>query len=792
MWRSGSLLLLSLLWPSGPSSAQDTDPVLVTEVAFSEDAFFPEPVLQGRVQTAPNRRVLGIRGIHWWRWIYQLGASGILGSRIGNALQATGEPPAWLDASVLASDAEQLRLFYVGEGFRAATINARVDTMGARASVRFEVDRGPASVIRSVSYAGLNGLSDAQRQEFLAGSLLLAAAQNVPSDIESLRFSEGLLVSERRRVLAFLRNNGFAAVSRDSIRAVVYPVQGDSMDIEMRINPGLRYRFGPVHFAVDGPEATAPVRADTSTTLHPNITWQISGDNILKATLLLRSLRAKPATWYSQALLLDTKRRLEESGVFEFTGIEPQVPVNEHLGHRIVARSRQRHRFKMETFALQSSGVLGGVGSEFGGGIGLSYDNGNLLGAGELFRVSLSGALAADPDSTVISSAQAELTGSLTLPYLPVERLERALNLYQSKTRLSLTIATARREELRLIIRGRGAARMRLEMRHNRTLTSYLDVADFSLSSPDTLSGFQERFLDRILGAADEQFVTDPVEQARVLEDYTLPQINSAVRYTFRATTVNPLRRANGYSYEAAVEVGGNVPQILDRRVFTPGIVEGSLPALRSGSAARLIYRQYLRMVTDLRVYRPTGQSTVLAWKFVGGWAQPTGRSDVVPFDRRFFSGGASSVRGWHLRALGPGAATFLTGNTSTGSGTNILGGDIKLETSIELRRTTLRNVLAASWIAAAFVDAGNVWFGPRNPGFPDEDNTMPSGRFRMSTFYKELGVGVGIGLRINWEYLVARLDFAVRAHDPALPEQGLFPDGLRNPTAYLRIGHTF
>ncbi len=792
MWRLGSLLLLSLLLPPQLCSAQDADPVLVTEVLFSGDTFFRDTELRGRVRTAPNRRVLGIRGFHWWRWIYQLGASGALGTRVGNALKANGEPPAWLDTTVLSTDAEQLRLFYASEGFRAAMVTADVNTARGRASVMFNIKPGPASVIRHVSYTGLDALSGTQEQAIADASLIVPPAPDNRGTPESLRFSEPLLVSERRRLLDYLRNNGFATVTRDSIRAVVYPAGKDSMDIVLRVNTGLRYRFGAVHFDVSGPETVQPARVDSSTTLQTGITWQIDGDRVLKPSLLLRSLRATPGTWYSQAALLETKRRLEESGVFELTSFEPQVPVNQFLAHRIVARSRQRHRFRMEAFALQSSGVLGGVGSELGGGIGIAYENGNLWGSGELFRVSITSSVAADADSTVFSSAQAELTGSLTFPYLPVERLERALNLHQSRTRLSFTMATARREDLRLIIRGKGTARMRLELRHNRTITSYLDVADISLSSPDTLGGFRERFLDRILGTDGETFVADPVQQARVLEDYTQPQINSAVRYTFSATTVNPLRRSRGHSYEAAIEIGGNLPHILDRHVFTPGILEGSLPALRTGSAARLLYRQYLRLVADIRRYESIGPATVLAWKVVGGWAHPTGKARVMPFDRRFYSGGASSVRGWRLRGLGPGAATFLSPDARTSDGANILGGDIKMEFSVELRQTTLRHVLAASWILAAFADAGNVWFGPRNPGFTDSGTASPSGRFHMSGFYRELGVGTGLGLRINWEYLVARIDFAVRAHDPALSGQGLFPEGVRRPTAYFRIGHAF
>ena len=162
-----------------------------------------------------------------------------------------------------------------------------------------------------------------------------------------------------------------------------------------------------------------------------------------------------------------------------------------------------------------------------------------------------------------------------------------------------------------------------------------------------------------------------------------------------------------------------------------------------------------------------------------------------MPFDRRFYSGGASSVRGWGLRELGPGGASFTGAPTSDGT-TNILGGDIKLEASAELRSTFLRNTLRAKWIFALFVDAGNVWFGPRNPGFGKVEGGQPNGQFAFDRFYKELGVGSGLGLRIAWQYLILRFDLAYRVYDPAASGQGLFPNGLNDPTTYFGIGHAF
>ncbi len=802
--------------PPADSSRQHLQ---IAKVRFAGNDAFPDEALRMRLRTAPNRRVLGIPGFTWWLWIYRLGASGTLGRRVGQALMNSGEPPAYLDATVVAADAERLELFYQQEGFRRAQVTPRIDTVreGTRAAVTFAVQQGQPTYVRRVAYEGLDALDPAQQLRLARGSLLrplrIDRAAPLRFAARRQRYSEPLLLEERRRLLTFLRDEGYAAVTRDSIRAYVTPYSPDSFDVTLRTRLGPRYRFGEVHFEVTGPEQRPRLRADTLAAvalpgrpLGAPVTWQIRNESKLKAGLLTHALQFRTGDWYNQSQLLATKRRLEATGLFSFTDIVSLQPDTAQdvpaaaplLPHRIEARTRPRHRVRFETFMVQRSGLLGGADNELGTGLGVSYANTNIFGNGETFRLSTTGSIAADLDSTLFTSAQAEVTSALTLPYLPgpLRGLDRRLNLYQARTRLSLSLVTARREDLRLVIRGRGTALFRLEMQHAPTVSSFIDLLDLSLSNPDTLGGFQQRFLNRILGTGDTLFVTDPVRRAQILEDYTQPQINNALRYTFRSARVNPLRREQGYSYELALEVGGNLPYLLDRFAFTPDSTEGSLPGLpffgggRSGN--RLVYRQYLRFVGDLRRYKPISRNTVFAWKLIGGLALPTGRAAVVPFDRRFYSGGASSVRGWRLRDLGPGAARFSTGAMTAQGTTNILGGDVKLEASAELRSTVLRNTFAADWIFALFIDAGNVWFGPRNPGFSSLDKEAPTGRFALGSFYKELGVGSGFGLRLAWEYLILRFDLAYRLYDPARPGDGLFPNGLKNPVPYFGIGHAF
>jgi hypothetical protein len=542
---------------------------------------------------------------------------------------------------------------------------------------------------------------------------------------------------------------------------------------------------------VEGPEIR-PTRVDTL--VRPGedsdgyVVASVHNEGRLDPETLLKAMHFMPGEWFSQSKLLTTKRRMEGIGVFSFSDFVPKwseteiagtVPVGLQsptvtavLPYDVELETRRRHQLRIESFVLQRTSLFGDEtsGGEVGIGLGSTYRNASLLGAGELFQVRVAGSIAADLETfDPFQTAQAELDISLTYPYLwwPFRGLDRQLNLYAARSRLGFRLLTARRESIFLIIHARASFSASLEMQHSERITSFVTPLEFDLSDPDTLTGFAAQFLDPI---------EDPVERERILEDYTRPQINSALRYTFRSSTTNLFRRDRGHIIEATPEIGGNIPFLLDRFVFTPDTIEGSIPGIpifaRPEGTNDLVYRQYVRMLVDARYYKPVLGGSVVAYKGVVGLGHPIGRSDVIPFDRRFYSGGPVSVRGWALRELGPGKVTAID--------SVITGGDIKIEASIEARSVILRGLMKADWMSAFFVDVGNNWYGPRNPG-------QDEGRFKIGSFYRELGVGAGFGLRLAWEYLIVRFDLGFKVHDP---RGGFFKDG--SPQFHFGIGQAF
>ena len=164
-------------------------------------------------------------------------------------------------------------------------------------------------------------------------------------------------------------------------------------------------------------------------------------------------------------------------------------------------------------------------------------------------------------------------------------------------------------------------------------------------------------------------------------------------------------------------------------------------------------YAEYVKGDFDFSRTFPLDDRNSIATHFGLGVAVPYGNSIVLPFEKRYFSGGANSVRGWSTRTLGPGA--YQRSDTLRSDFVNQIG-DIKLGLSVEFRHK-----MTDLFELATFVDAGNIWTIKDYQG-------QPGGVFRFDEFYKQIAVAYGLGLRINLNFLLLRLDAGMKAYDPA------------------------
>ena len=152
------------------------------------------------------------------------------------------------------------------------------------------------------------------------------------------------------------------------------------------------------------------------------------------------------------------------------------------------------------------------------------------------------------------------------------------------------------------------------------------------------------------------------------------------------------------------------------------------------------------------------GKKSFLIRGFVGaGFAMVTRERPVnpqMPFFKQFSAGGPYSMRAWGLRLLGPGSTLAYRDTVP------IRFGDFQFETNAEYRFPLVK-LWGYDFSSCFFTDIGNVWFLRKNPDFPD--GTLTAGRF-----LKDLAVGIGTGLRMDFDFLKVRLDYALKVKDPS------------------------
>lgn len=168
-------------------------------------------------------------------------------------------------------------------------------------------------------------------------------------------------------------------------------------------------------------------------------------------------------------------------------------------------------------------------------------------------------------------------------------------------------------------------------------------------------------------------------------------------------------------------------------------------------------YAQFYKAENTFTVNQFINRNHNMAYRFIAGAGYAYGNGISLPYTQSFVAGGSNDIRAFSARTMAPGGIpTYADSNATT---TQI--GDMKLELNVEWR-FKFTKMLAG----ALFVDMGNIWKIKQDPLNPDD-----LGVFNIASFYKQVAIGTGFGLRVDLEFLVVRLDLSWSLHNPYLPE---------------------
>lgn len=751
---------------------------VVRRVRFSGNKFVKDRALENLVRTRTNREFLGIPRFTPWYYFW----------RVSNG--SFGEEPVLLDRQIVSADMERITLYYESLGFRNVQVDTTiVEYRKNKIEVSFIITENEPSTIRTLSYAGFPDFESPDKsRRFFIQSPMTRQGINDSTFVVNRQFNSQELKNEQNRIISFLKNNGYASVELDSVIAFVIPDSTNQLNLDVIFStvPGKVFKFGDLRVSLADPLepdiysqrdtlSGEPFTVDTS-----KIYLAKEPETDTKFSLLSDQILFKPGSVYNDELYLQTVKEFQNLGML-FTrrfgqsenGIRADY-TREDIPIHFELQTITKHSISSELFGMKRYG--------FGTGFGVDYSNNNVFGKAERLTIGANASFEfvssrtleeIAPSDTVQSSLfrSYEVRGEYSVPRMafPFAFLDNRRFFTSGLTRYSLSYS--RSDQLYFDINSDLRFNYRFEVQHNDRYYSFLDLIEMDVVDTNPSSEFTDNLI--------AQYGENSFEFIRILQDFE-PQISSIIRYTFRNQDTDIIKRNFGYYSEYSISAGGNIPYVLDRFVITPNELEGELPALLKLSNNSLVYSRFLKATADYRKYIPISNTAVFSWRLFGGLAHPYGKNTSIPLNRRFFAGGSNDIRGWAPFQLGPGSISS--------DNVTINGGEIKLAAFAETRQIFLRDVIGANWHAAWFVDSGNIWYGPRND-FRSESNEdqLEQGRFKFNNFYKQIAVGSGLGLRLDWDYVVVRFDFAFRAHDL---DVGWFNN--RKMYFSFGIGHSF
>ncbi len=468
----------------------------------------------------------------------------------------------------------------------------------------------------------------------------------------------------------------------------------------------------------------------------------IYGKNkFLRKSTIARNNSIKPGDYYADLRFTRTIAAFNSMNVIKQTNIsfnqvsDPNDSI-QYLDAQISIAPGNTHFFQAEIQGTNSAGDLGIAPI-------LTYQHRNLFNGAEILNVKLRGAY-----EFISSTKDSDLTGknyyeygvdvSLSFPQFLFPWLKRSWReLPSASTEISVGLNNQHRKEYTRQFFNAGLT-YRWSSSNNQ-LNHALSLWNINYVRMPWAS---DEFKNRYLVYADS--VNSMIRES--YKDQLISSTTYGITYTNSYNRYGRIPR-NQVTIRANVDISGWLPRLATT------FYKAERDSAGSKKIVGIAYAEYIKGDISFAQTHNLDRRSSVAYHIGLGVAQPFGNSRVLPFESRYFSGGANSVRGWQTRALGPGSMS-----DSITDFVNKVG-DIKLDLNLEYRRKVTDLIELAG-----FVDAGNVWTIKNY-------DAQPNGLFKFSEFYKEIALSYGIGTRFDLGFLLLRLDFGFRAYDPGRPK---------------------
>ncbi|MDE6266673.1 MAG: BamA/TamA family outer membrane protein [Muribaculaceae bacterium] len=718
------------------------------------------------LRQAPNHKVLGFAKLQ----LATYNMSGQDTTRWYNKwVRKLGQPPVIYDSTLTAQSARQLRQALINQGYN--DVRVEIDTVARREKkkmdVHYNITTGQPHFISSISYEFEDSVVG---NKVMEDSLLFTIS-------EGTIFNRNNLETERTLITERLRKNGYYAFTKEDITFIADTAAGSkNVDLTMLIHRPRKtdgtseaalfhqkYYIRNVYIITDYDSSDDALQSDTVNYKGINIVY--GPDKYLRPSVLEEKCFILPGSLYNSANVNRTYESMSRLGILKFINITMQ-PAGNLGGDRLLDCVILLSRTKKMGASLE----LEGTNSEgdLGFGVGLTFQHRNLWKGSETlttkFRTSYE-SLSGNLDG-LINDRYTEYAGEIGItfpkfmaPFIPRHYKQRII----ASSEVALSFNYQERPEYTRIISG-AAWKYKWANRSN-TMRRTFDLIDvnFVYLPHSTLN-----FIDEIAP-------TNPLLRYSY-EDHLIMRMGYTYYLTNRKMTsadiTNNRPQQNFFTLRYSIETAGNI-------LYAISNIIGQKKSDGAYKVFGTQYSQYIKSEIEYTHTHYIDRRNSFAYRAGFGIGYPYGNSRMIPFEKRFYAGGANGVRGWGVRTLGPGSYD------SRNSVTDFINqcGDISLDLSVEYRAKLF-------WVfeGALFIDAGNIWTIHNYVN-------QPGGMFKFNRFYKQIAAAYGAGLRMDFTYFVLRLDLGMKAHNPAMNQEPwplIHPHWHRDATLHFAVGYPF
>lgn len=707
-----------------------------------------EESLQQALRPEPNSSFLGMRLGLYFYYKSQQEKPGFINRFLGKKL---GQEPVYASEVNLTNMEEILLNRAENNGFFYSTISS-------------ELLKGPEKKKAKAAYK--IQLSQAYQLEKLhldiADSLeIQAAVQATLSETllkPGMRFDLATMKAERERIDTELKKKGYYNFQPNALifQADTNQYAGRKFALYLSLKENLP-KEALIPYVVETINVYPYYSVDSETKAVDTVRYD--GLNFIQEGVYFKPNRLAPyillkeGERYNPETSKSTGRRLSAIGSYKFVNIDYQIKdsiaATDSIGSLVATISLSP--LKKRGIRLEVQGITKSNGFT-GPGLAVSYTNRNVFKGGEIWKTSTDFLYAfqiSGKDRSGLTSTELGLKSDLVFPRLlfPIAIDSDLFRYSIPKTKVGVGFNYLNRSQL------------------------------YSLGSIFTTFGY----VWEANGFVTHEF--NPVVLNYTKLSNTTPEFeqilaeNSYLQNSFKQEFIAGLTYRFTYS-----EFSTNRPHqfFVNANLDTAGNLMSLVGEEQSDGKKSLLgqqYAQYAKVDLDFRYHFNFGAGQTIAARLFGGLGRPYGNSDVMPYSKQYFSGGPYSVRAFAIRSLGPGSYSPETeGGTATYFDRT---GNIRLEANLEYRFPII-----SFFEGAVFADAGNVWN-------TEAIENLPGGKLE-SDFIEELGIGTGVGLRLDIQNFILRFDLAFPLRDPSLPEGERWIYDFGSPVFNFAIGYPF